>query len=123
MSMILGLQTRHRVVLWLSDGPTAHSTTSLHQVGALLDADAVHPGRTGGAHLNWIAQSNKFATKRIDDLLEVVGLVPVADRRAADSRLPPPCLTSSPATPTPKLSCVRHRWTFWPNGSEPTGRR
>ena len=53
----------------------------LHEVGALLDAGYVHPGRTGRNHLRWLAASNGIAVKRVDEVLQTVGLVTVAGRR------------------------------------------
>ncbi len=46
----------------------------LHQVGALLDAGYVHPGRSGRNHLRWLAASNGLPKKRVDVVLETVGL-------------------------------------------------
>jgi ABC-2 type transport system ATP-binding protein len=43
-------------------------------VGALLDAGAVHPGRSARSHLRWIAQSNGIARSRPDEVLRLVGL-------------------------------------------------
>src|SRR5262245_57015086 len=51
-------------------------------VGALLDAGAVHPGRSARSHLRWIAQSNGIARGRPDEVLRLVGLSGVAARRA-----------------------------------------
>jgi ABC-2 type transport system ATP-binding protein len=56
--------------------------TPLLQVGSLLDATAVHPGRRARDHLLWMAQSNGLATGRVDEVLELVGLTPAARRRA-----------------------------------------
>jgi len=53
----------------------------LHEVGALLDAGYVHPGRTGRNHLKWMAVSNGIDDGRIDTVLEMVGLTEAADRR------------------------------------------
>ena len=54
----------------------------LTQVGALLDADAVHPGRRARDHLLWMARSNGIADKRVDEVLDEVGLAAVARKRA-----------------------------------------
>ena len=54
----------------------------LHHVGALLDAKAIHPGRSARDHLRWLADSNTISRRRVDDVLELVGLAEVADRRA-----------------------------------------
>jgi ABC-2 type transport system ATP-binding protein len=54
----------------------------LRMVGALLDAKWVHPNRSARAHLRWLAKSNNLPAKRVDEVLEVVGLTAVAGRRA-----------------------------------------
>ncbi|MGH3681182.1 MAG: AAA family ATPase, partial [Natronosporangium sp.] len=54
----------------------------LHQVGALLDAAAIHPGRRARDHLLWIAHTHGIPTRRVDQVLELVGLGPAARRRA-----------------------------------------
>ncbi len=56
-------------------------TNPLFEVGSLLDAGYVHPGRTGRNHLRWIAMSNGIAPTRVDETLELVGLTDVANRR------------------------------------------
>lgn len=53
----------------------------LHQVGALLDAGYVHPGRSGRNHLRWMAASNGIARGRVDEVLELVGLTSAAGQR------------------------------------------
>ena len=87
-----GKTTTMRVILGL-DRPTSGSALvngtayaglrwPLHEVGALLDAKGVHPGRSARAHLTWMAQSNGIPTRRVDEVLDLVGLTPVANRRA-----------------------------------------
>ncbi len=53
----------------------------LFEVGSLLDAGYVHPGRTGRNHLRWMAMSNGIDTARVDESLALVGLTDVANRR------------------------------------------
>jgi ABC-2 type transport system ATP-binding protein len=53
----------------------------LLQVGALLDASYVHPGRTARNHLRWLALSNGLPVRRVDEVLELVGLGSVASTR------------------------------------------
>ncbi len=53
----------------------------LTEVGALFDAGYVHPGRTARNHLRWLAAANRLEAKRIDELLDVVGLSTVANRQ------------------------------------------
>jgi ABC-2 type transport system ATP-binding protein len=54
----------------------------LRVVGAVLDAGALHPGRTAEKHLAWLAASNGIASSRVDEVLDLVGLSSVAKRRA-----------------------------------------
>ena len=54
----------------------------LHEVGALLEAKAVHPGRTVRAHLAALAASNGIAAGRVEEVLATVGLQGAAGRRA-----------------------------------------
>jgi len=86
-----GKTTTMRVILGL-DAPTAGTTRvnqhrypdlvrPLHQVGALLDATALHPGRTAEAHLASIAQSNGIGRARVAEMLRLTGLESVARRR------------------------------------------
>jgi ABC-2 type transport system ATP-binding protein len=53
----------------------------LHQVGALLDAGYVHPGRSGRNHLRWMAASNGIGKSRVDEVIELVGLTSAAGQR------------------------------------------
>jgi ABC-2 type transport system ATP-binding protein len=55
--------------------------TPLHDVGILLDAGYVHPGRSGRNHLRWLAASNGLASSRVDEVLDLVGMTEVADKR------------------------------------------
>ena len=50
-------------------------------VGTLLDASAVHPGRTGRTHLMLLAQTIGVSAVRVDEVLELVGLTDAARRR------------------------------------------
>jgi ABC-2 type transport system ATP-binding protein len=87
-----GKSTTMRMILGL-DTPTAGDVRidgkhyrDLHQpltkIGALLDAKWVHPNRSARAHLTWMAASNKLPRKRVDEVLDVVGLTEVAGKRA-----------------------------------------
>jgi len=50
--------------------------------GHLLDAQALHPGRSAFHHLLSLAQSNRIGRRRVDEVLGLVGLADVAGRRA-----------------------------------------
>jgi ABC-type glutathione transport system ATPase component len=52
----------------------------LHQVGSLLDANALHPGRTACQHLRAVARSNGIGTRRVTEVLRLTGVEAVADR-------------------------------------------
>jgi ABC-2 type transport system ATP-binding protein len=54
----------------------------LKYIGALLEAKAVHPGRTAYNHLLWLAASNRIPTRRVDEVLALVGLTAVAKKRS-----------------------------------------
>lgn len=86
-----GKSTTMRMILGL-DRPTAGSASvsgrryvdfpaPLREVGALLDAGAMHPGRTGRAHLRIGARSNGIPLARVDEVIEQVGLEKAATRR------------------------------------------
>jgi ABC-2 type transport system ATP-binding protein len=86
-----GKSTTMRVILGL-DAPTAGPATiggqpyarlrrPLHQVGALLDAGAVHGGRTARDHLLAIAASNQISRRRVAEVLDTVGLESAAGKR------------------------------------------
>jgi ABC-2 type transport system ATP-binding protein len=86
-----GKSTTMRMVLGL-DRPTAGSVTvngrryqlssaPLREVGALLEARALHPGRSARDHLRWLAASNGIPRTRVDEVLGLVGLEAVADTR------------------------------------------
>jgi ABC-2 type transport system ATP-binding protein len=66
----------------LFDGKPYHTLRRpLHEVGALLDAGYVHPGRSGRNHLRWLAASNGIPKSRVDQVLELVGLTAVGGAR------------------------------------------
>ena len=86
-----GKSTTMRMVLGL-DRPTSGEarvngrqfrtlTEPLRQVGALLDPGAVHAGRTGRNHLRVAARTNGVSTRRVDQVIEQVGLGSAARRR------------------------------------------
>ena len=60
----------------------AEHPAPLTRVGALLDATGVHPGRTARAHLQALAATHRFSRRRVEEVLELVGLSEVAARRA-----------------------------------------
>lgn len=82
MRMILGLD-RPTSGQALIDGRRYDELVEpLRSVGALVDAGALHPGRTARAHLLGLARYNGIAVRRVDEVLGLVGLAEVAHRRA-----------------------------------------
>jgi ABC-2 type transport system ATP-binding protein len=53
----------------------------LCEVGTMLDAGYVHPGRSAANHLRWLTASNGLPKRRVDEVLDMVGLTSVAGRR------------------------------------------
>jgi len=82
MRMILGLDAPDRGTALVGGRPYRTLRHPLHQVGALLDAAAVHPGRRARDHLLWLAHSHGMPARRVDEVVEQVGLTPAARRRA-----------------------------------------
>ena len=86
-----GKTTTMRLVLGLDRATSGEVTVAgkrytdyrfpLYEVGALLDAKFVHPGRRARDHLLCLAQSNRIPARRVDQVLEIVGLHDVARRR------------------------------------------
>ncbi len=62
--------------------PYAELAWPLREVGALLDAKAFHPARTARSHLRWLALTNDIPLRRVDEVLDQVGLTAVAGKRA-----------------------------------------
>jgi ABC-2 type transport system ATP-binding protein len=54
----------------------------MRELGALLDAKAVHGGRSAYSHLLCLAQTNDIPRKRVDEVLSIVGLPQVARKRS-----------------------------------------
>ena len=53
----------------------------MRRVGAMLDTEAIWPGMTGRSHLAWLARAGGVSRRRVDEVLETVGLAEVAHRR------------------------------------------
>jgi ABC-2 type transport system ATP-binding protein len=87
MRVILGLDRADGGTALVDGRPYRSLRRPLTVLGALLDAGAVHPGRRARDHLRWIAQSNGLPARRVDDVLDQVGLGPVARRPAGDLSL------------------------------------
>ena len=92
-----GKSTTMRLILGL-DAPTAGDVTvngshyrdlaaPLHEVGALLEARSVHTGRSAYNHLLALAHTHGIPRRRVDELIDLVGLHDVAKKRAGQFSL------------------------------------
>jgi ABC-2 type transport system ATP-binding protein len=82
MRLLLGLDRPDGGAARVNGRPYRRLASPLREVGALLDASAAHPGRRARDHLLWMAHSNGLPRRRVDEVLELVGLASVARRRA-----------------------------------------
>jgi ABC-2 type transport system ATP-binding protein len=82
MRMILGLDRPDGGTALVSGQRYQELRTPLCQVGAMLDAATLHPGRRARDHLLWLAHANGIPVKRVDQVIETVGLTTVAKRKA-----------------------------------------
>jgi ABC-2 type transport system ATP-binding protein len=86
-----GKSTTMRIILGLDHATTGQATVNgvryaelkdpMRSVGALLDAKAVHPGRTARNHLRALATSNQIKASRVDEVLDFVGISSVANKK------------------------------------------
>jgi ABC-2 type transport system ATP-binding protein len=81
MRMILGLDRPTAGSVTVNGRRYADSPAPLREVGALLEARALHPGRSARDHLRWLAASNAIPAQRVDEVLGLVGLEKVAGQR------------------------------------------
>ena len=82
MRLILGLDAPTSGSVTVNGRPYQEFTAPLHEVGALLEARSIHPGRSACRHLLALAQTSGIRRSRVDQVIEAVGLREVARRRA-----------------------------------------
>ncbi|GAA4816450.1 ABC transporter ATP-binding protein [Nocardioides caeni] len=81
LRMVLGLDRPTSGEALVAGRRCAGLAAPLHVVGALLDADAMHPGRTGRGHLRVAATTHGLPRRRVDEVLDRVGLAAAGQRR------------------------------------------
>jgi ABC-2 type transport system ATP-binding protein len=92
-----GKSTTMRVIVGL-DAPTSGSATvngrryrehraPLQEVGVLLEARSVHPGRSARSHLRGLALTHGIPARRVDEVIGLAGLSAVAHKRAGEFSL------------------------------------
>ncbi len=87
MRAILGLDRPTSGQVLIDGRPYRSLGEPLREIGALLEAKAVHPRRSAVDHLKALAHSNGIAQGRVDDVLGLVGLSQVAGRRVGQFSL------------------------------------
>jgi ABC-2 type transport system ATP-binding protein len=87
MRMILGLDAPTSGSVTVNGQPYAGLARPLQEVGALLEARAVHTGRSARNHLLAMAATAGIGRKRVEEVIDLVGLTEVADRRVGSFSL------------------------------------
>jgi len=87
MRMIIGLDRPDSGQVTVDGRRYAEHRAPIHEVGALLEAKAVHPARSARNHLRAIGATTGVTAKRVDEVLDLVGLTGAAGRRAGDFSL------------------------------------
>ncbi|GAB4079987.1 ATP-binding cassette domain-containing protein [Modestobacter muralis] len=81
MRMIMGLDRPTSGTALVNGKRYAEHRAPLREVGALLEARALHPGRTARAHLASLAATAGLPASRVEEVLDLAGITSVADRR------------------------------------------
>ncbi len=82
MRMILGLDAPTRGSVRVNGRRYRDLAAPLHEIGALLEARAIHTGRSAANHLLAMAQTHGIPRSRVDEVIDLVGLRDVARKRA-----------------------------------------
>jgi ABC-2 type transport system ATP-binding protein len=82
MRCILGLDYPDKGTIVINGTAFRDYAYPMREVGALLDAKAVHGGRSAYNHLLCLAQTNNLPRRRVGEVLELVGLAEVAKKRS-----------------------------------------
>jgi ABC-2 type transport system ATP-binding protein len=81
MRMIIGLDRPTAGTATVNGRRYAEHAAPLQEIGALLEARSVHPGRTAYSHLLGLAQTHGIPRRRVDEVIEMAGLGAVARKR------------------------------------------
>ncbi|MFJ2155062.1 ABC transporter ATP-binding protein [Streptomyces sp. NPDC087856] len=82
MRMIVGLDAPTAGTVTVNGRPYAEHSAPLQEVGALLEAKSIHPGRSAFDHLMAQAHTHGIPRRRVDEVIEMTGLQSVAKKRA-----------------------------------------
>lgn len=81
MRLLLGLDRPTSGTATLDGLPYTGFTDPLRRVGALLDPQAIHGGRTARDHLRILAAADRIPPTRVEEVLKISGIAPAAGRR------------------------------------------
>jgi ABC-2 type transport system ATP-binding protein len=87
MRLILGLDAPSSGTATVNGRPLAGHDAPITHIGTLLDAKAVHPRRSARNHLRALAATSGVRSRRVDEVLALVGIEEVADRAAGSFSL------------------------------------
>ncbi|MCW3820172.1 ATP-binding cassette domain-containing protein [Micromonospora sp. DR5-3] len=87
MSLIIGLDAPTSGSVTVNGRRYARHTAPLQEVGALLEARSIHPGRTAFDHLMVLSHTHGIPRRRVDEMIELTGLQSVARKRAGSFSL------------------------------------
>jgi ABC-2 type transport system ATP-binding protein len=87
LRMVLGLDAPSSGSVTINGRPYGQHRRPLREVGALLDAKAIHGGRSAYNHLLCLAQASGLPRCRVDEVLERVGMTSAAHKRAGNFSL------------------------------------
>jgi ABC-2 type transport system ATP-binding protein len=81
MRVILGLDAPTEGFATVNGKPYRELSAPLHEIGAMLEARAIHTGRSAYNHVLALAQTHGIPRSRVDQVIELVGLREVARKR------------------------------------------
>ncbi|MFC9502850.1 ATP-binding cassette domain-containing protein [Streptomyces sp. NPDC057002] len=82
MRIVMGLDRPSSGTVRVNGRPYEQHKAPLQEIGALLEAKAIHPGRSAYNHLLALAASNGIGKQRVLEVIDMVGLTEVARKRA-----------------------------------------
>ena len=82
LRMLIGLDLPDAGQATVNGKPYRELGLPLREVGAMLDANSFHPGRSARGHLRALALSNALPASRVEQLLRLTGIEAVGNRRA-----------------------------------------
>jgi ABC-2 type transport system ATP-binding protein len=107
MRVILGLDAAEAGTALIGGRPYHSMRHPLTQVGALLDAGALQPSRSGRNHLLWLAHSQGLGAKRVDEVIAQAGLESAIRRKRADAEDPAAATSSRSSAPSAATALVK----------------